>query len=78
MKMALFLKSDLYLALSVLFWRTGRFCVHDRWRDGWKSASERPIWSAFNGMERKAKEGGNHIFLPPLGQSVFSGTFYLE
>lgn len=30
----------------------------DRWRDDWKSASERPIWSAFNGLERKVREVG--------------------
>lgn len=28
----------------------------DRWRDGGKSASERPIWSAFNGLEGKVRK----------------------
>lgn len=51
----------------------------DRWRDGWKSASERPIWSAFNGLEGKVCVwGGFRTFLPLLGQSVVSGTFFLE
>lgn len=39
----------------------------ERWRDGWKSASERPIWSAFNGLEGEAREGGTVPFLPLLG-----------
>lgn len=39
---------------------------------GWKSASERPIWSAFNGWEGKSEgRGGKPIFLPPVGQSCF-------
>lgn len=48
----------------------------DRRGNGWKSASERPIWSAFYGLEGNANGAGN--FLLPLGQSVVSGTFYLE
>lgn len=42
----------------------------DRWRDGWKSASERPIWSAFNGLEGKAREEGIPFFLL-LGRVLF-------
>lgn len=42
------------------FWRMGHFYLQHLWidgGDGWKSASERPIWSAFNGLEWKAGEG---------------------
>lgn len=42
----------------------------ERWRDGWKSASERPIWSAFNGLEGEAREGGDRTFLPLLGAEL--------
>lgn len=38
--------------------------------DGWKSASERPIWSAFNGLEGKAREEGIPFFLL-LGRVLF-------
>lgn len=59
------------------FWRFGRLCLqHLRISrgDGWKSASERPTWSAFNGLEgkkKKAREEGTvpfsfHFFFPPL------------
>lgn len=41
-------------------------------RNGWKSASARPIWSAFNGLEGKAKGGRrNHTFIPSLGRMLF-------
>lgn len=43
----------------------------DRWRDGWKSASERLIWSAFNGLEGKAREGGTVPFFLLLGRVLF-------
>lgn len=29
-----FFKSDLYLALFLLFWRIGRFCLQHLWLDG--------------------------------------------
>lgn len=73
-KMALFekkkKKSDLYLALFFVVLENGTLlsaAFMERWRDGWKSASERPIWSAFNGLEGEAREGGTVPFLPLLG-----------
>lgn len=51
-----------------------------RWRDGWKSASERPIWSAFNGLDGKARERGIVPFFLLFGRvlflEVFSGIFH--
>lgn len=48
-------------------------------RDGCKSASARPGWSAFNGLEGKAKRGEEKSYLQPLSrQNVVSGTFSLE
>lgn len=63
-------KSDLYLALFFVVLENGTLlsaAFMERWRDGWKSASERPIWSAFNGLEGEAREGGTVPFLPLLG-----------
>lgn len=42
-----------------------------RWRDGWKSASERPIWSAFNGLEGKAREEESVPFFLSAGRVLF-------
>lgn len=44
----------------------------DRWRDGWKSASERPIWSAFNGLDGKARERGE----PYLSSSSWAECYF--
>lgn len=85
--MALFLKSDLYLALFYCFYFFFFFFENgmllsaafmDRWRDGWKSTSKRPIWSAFNGLQGTEMEGRIVPFFLLLGQSVVSGTFFLE
>lgn len=68
-----FQKSDLYLALFVVL-ENGTLlsaAFTDRWRDGWKSASERPIWSAFNGLEGKVSERGIVPFFLLLGRVLF-------
>lgn len=48
----------------------------DRWKDGWKSASERPIWSAFNGLEWKVREEGIIPFFRSLGRVLFLELFF--
>ena len=69
--------SDLYLALFFVVLENGMLlsaAFMERWRDGWKSASERPIWSAFNGLEGEVREGGNRTF----SSSSWGRVLFLE
>lgn len=59
------------------FWRMGHFYLQHLWidgGDGWKSASERPIWSAFNGLEWKAGEG-DHTFSSSFCRECYFWNF---
>lgn len=69
------------LPFFLLFWRTGRFCLQHLWRDGGTAGKVLPrgqsgvplmVW------KEKRGRGEPYLFFLFLGQSVVSGTFFLE
>lgn len=73
-KMALFFKNQTFTLPFFVVLENGTLplaAFMDRWRDGWKSASESLIWSAFNGLEGKAREEGIIPFFLLLGRVLF-------
>lgn len=77
--MALLIIRPLPAPLFVVLENMGVSSIYGWRRNGWKSASARPIWSAFNGLEGKAKGGEEKSYLYSLfRQNVVSGTISLE